>query len=96
MTVCACLADRNLVDLVKAPTDRTVTRRLKRIPGVLKLKTQQLKPNEHCPHTLTPNLYKVNPWSPDNALLTVVLPCSCRCCRAKPSDLLPRPLDYSQ
>eukprot|EP00041_Stephanoeca_diplocostata_P039490 m.1632108 g.1632108 ORF g.1632108 m.1632108 type:complete len:2191 (-) comp25404_c0_seq3:4177-10749(-) len=62
---------KNLVDLVKAPSERTVTRRLKRIPGVLKLKTQQLQPNEHCPHTLTPNLYKVNPWSPDVSLLTV-------------------------
>lgn len=62
---------RCLIDLQNKPHERTLMKKLKKIPGSLRMKAQELKPKDHCPHTLTPTLLQVRPWVERDALLTL-------------------------
>ena len=56
---------RNLTDLTKKAQDRTVTKKLKKLPTILKLRVQKLRSDEAIPRTLTSGLYPVAPFDAD-------------------------------
>eukprot|EP00040_Diaphanoeca_grandis_P026854 m.151351 g.151351 ORF g.151351 m.151351 type:complete len:2129 (-) comp30753_c2_seq1:123-6509(-) len=53
---------RTLQDLAKKSADRTITKKLKKIPGSLKVKAVKLDTGVHVPRTLTSGLLRVKPW----------------------------------
>lgn len=71
LTACVRTSCRCLIDLQNKPHLRMLIKKLKKIPGSLRIKAQQLASKDHCPHTLTTTLKQVKPWVDRDALLTL-------------------------